>query len=68
MPKEWQKLDVKMFKYFKAHPRVNALAHLLIGVGIGILVTYPMVGVHPLRWGMGVLGVGLLVHLYPLLQ
>lgn len=56
----------QMKEYFGAHPMYNSVVHLLIGVGFGILVTYPLVGSHPLRWGVGILAVGLLGHLYPL--
>ena len=41
--------------------------HLLIGIGIGILITYPLIGEHPLRWGVAILVAGLLAHLYPLI-
>ena len=57
----------KLLKYFSRHPTHNALTHLLIGIGCGILMTYPLVGSHPLRWGLPFLVVGLLAHLYPLL-
>lgn len=53
--------------FFKNHVVYNAITHLVIGIGIGILVTYPLVGIHPLRWGLGFLVVGGLAHLYPLI-
>jgi hypothetical protein len=68
MTKDWMKAEEKMLKYFKAHPRVNALAHLLVGMGVGVLMTYPLVMNHPLRWGFALVGLGLAVHLYPLLD
>ncbi len=65
--KELIKAETKMMKYFKAHPRYNGFAHMMIGLGLGILMTYPIVGVHPIRWGVIITVVGLLVHLYPLI-
>lgn len=63
------KTDINMIKkidaYFRAYPEANAAVHTLIGLGFGILVTYPLVGVHPLRWGALFLTVGLIGHIYP---
>lgn len=47
------------------HLNLNTLAYLLAGAGLGILVTYPLAGVHPLRWAGVLLVLSLLVHLYP---
>lgn len=55
----------KIDAYFKANPYLNAAVHVVIGIGIGILATYPLVGAHPLRWGLLFLGLGLAGHLYP---
>lgn len=55
-----------MLKFFRAHPRYNSFVHAVIGMGIGIMITYPIVGPHPVKWGMVLLGVGLIAHLYPL--
>lgn len=52
--------------YFKTHPVYNSMIHLLIGLGIGALLTYPVFGSHPLRWGLVLVTIGLLGHLYPL--
>lgn len=56
----------KMEDYFKKHYNYNALVHTVLGVGIGILMTYPFVGEHPLRWGAAFVLAGVLGHLYPL--
>lgn len=40
-------------------------SHILLGVGLGILLTYPVVGSHPLRWGIGLLALGVVLYLYP---
>lgn len=52
--------------YFKRHPSHNAITHLFLGIGLGILLTYPIVGNHPVRWGSLFVGLGILGHLYPL--
>lgn len=53
-------------KYFGKHVLYNSVVHVLIGMGLGILLTYPVIGAHPLRWGVGLITVGILAHLYPL--
>ncbi len=53
--------------YFKKHPNFNASVHFSIGMGLGILLTYPYFGTHPVRWGASLLVLGLLGHLYPLI-
>lgn len=47
------------------HPVYNSTIHVLIGLGIGILITYPYI-VNPVRIGGTLLLLGLLGHLYPL--
>ena len=58
-----------MFKqtvgFFKKNPTYNAVVHLITGVGLGILATYPLVKEHPVRVGAAFLIVGLCGHLYP---
>jgi len=53
----------KVNKYFAKHPWENSAAHLLIGAGVGFLLTYPMAGAHPVRWGGVFLLAGLAIHL-----
>jgi hypothetical protein len=38
-------------KYFSKYPDQNAFVHLLGGIGIGFLLTYPVASTHPVRWG-----------------
>ncbi|MBI2039487.1 hypothetical protein HYT18_00245 [Candidatus Microgenomates bacterium] len=57
----------KIEDYFQKHSTYNAFVHIFVGAGIGVLVTYPLIGPHPLRWGFALLAVGILGHLYPLL-
>ena len=56
----------KLDKYMGAHRWYNSTVHLLFGIGVGILITYPLVVTHPLRWAAVFMGLGLLGHLYPL--
>jgi hypothetical protein len=51
--------------YFKRHPAYNSLVHLIIGLGIGILIAHPIVDPHPMRWGLGLILLGVIGHLYP---
>ena len=60
-------MSKKIQKYFEKHIFFNSGVHLLIGAGIGVLVTYPMIGAHPVRWGILLLALGLLGHAYPLM-
>jgi len=57
----------KITAYFKKFPAYNSMVHILIGVGLGILITYPLVGGHPVRWGLVLVAIGLVGHLYPAL-
>lgn len=52
----------KMKKYFGKHVEENAAAHLLLGIGAGFLLTYPLAQQHPVRWGAVFVIAGLLVH------
>lgn len=52
--------------YFKAHPIYNSTIHVIAGIGLGALFTYPVFGGHTLRWGVGFIILGLLGHLYPI--
>ncbi|MBI2616572.1 hypothetical protein HYW55_00375 [Candidatus Gottesmanbacteria bacterium] len=57
----------KLRDYFKEHENYNAVIHWCAGVGVGILITYPIVGGHPLRWGLSFLAIGVIGHFLPLL-
>ncbi len=56
----------RIYSYFSKHPRYNSLIHVVAGIGIGILLTHPMIDPHTIRWGLGLLVLGFLGHLYPL--
>lgn len=53
-------------RYFTKHVHYNSAVHIIGGVGIGILIARPYIA-HPLRWGLGLLAISILGHLYPLL-
>ncbi len=59
---------MKVFKtamtYFRRHEMFNGAIHALAGVGIGILITYPLAGVHPVRWGLFFLALGVAGHVW----
>ncbi|MFH0936765.1 MAG: hypothetical protein V1808_00520 [Candidatus Daviesbacteria bacterium] len=52
--------------YLKSHFSYALIVIILLGMGLGILITYPLVGSHPLRWGFGFLALGIAGYLYPL--
>lgn len=51
-------------KFFAKNPKFNSLVHLLAGMGIGFLLTYPVAGSHPVRWGVGFLALAVLGHVW----
>ena len=40
-------------------------SYLLMGMGLGILVTHPLMDPHPVRYGVGVLLVGVFFYFNP---
>lgn len=54
----------KILAFAKKNPVYVALVHAIGGIGIGILITYPLVGSHPVRWGLAFLALSLLGHAY----
>ena len=57
----------KAIAYFKKHPYYTSFIHFLGGIGIGILIASPLAGIHPIRWGIAFLLLGVLGHIYALL-
>ncbi len=57
-------MQKKIILYFKKHPMYNSIVHGIGGVGIGILLASPVAGVHPVRFGVAFLLVGVAGHLY----
>jgi nucleoside recognition membrane protein YjiH len=56
----------KTAQYFMKHPGMNALAHFLGGTGVGILLTRAVFDPHPMRWGIGLIALAVIIHIYPL--
>lgn len=54
----------KMDNYFGKHSYFNASVHFFAGLGAGALVTYPLFGAHPVRWGITFIVISILGHLY----
>lgn len=52
-----------MLKYMSKRPVYNACVHVVLGIGIGFLLAYSVVGIHPVRWGVAFIVLGLLGHL-----
>jgi F0F1-type ATP synthase assembly protein I len=50
----------KIEKYFSKHIYLNWLAGLIVGAGIGVLITDSFINPHPVRYGIGLIAIGLL--------
>ncbi len=48
--------------YFGKHPQYNSVTHVLVGIGVGFLLAYPLAGAHPVRWGAAFLIVSVFLH------
>lgn len=51
-------------EYFKKHPAFNATIHFIGGIGIGCLLINPLFDGHTIRWGVALIIVAFLGHLY----
>ncbi|MCL5435123.1 MAG: hypothetical protein M1405_01920 [Patescibacteria group bacterium] len=58
----------KIEKYFAKHVYFNSLAHLIGGIGIGALITNSFLNPHPVRYGLALLVLALLFHVYAYYQ
>ena len=54
----------KATSYFKKHVAYTSFIHAIGGIGIGILIASPVAGIHPVRFGIALLVISLLGHLY----
>ncbi len=54
----------KETSYLKKHVAYTSIIHLIGGIGIGVLITYPLAGTHPVRWGIALLAISFLGHIY----
>ncbi len=57
-----EKYYKQMLKYFSKHPSFNSWTHFAGGLGAGFILTYPLAGTHPVRWGITFLALSLLAH------
>lgn len=57
----------KINNYFSKHVAYNSFVHVIAGMGVGMLLVHPLFGAHTVRWGIILLGLGVLGHLYPYL-
>ena len=55
----------RLLKYYGKHPLYAICVNVIIGIGLGVLIARPL-GVHPLRYGIGLLIIGGLGKLYAL--
>ena len=51
-------------KYLTKNVGFNSLIHASLGIGVGILITYPLIGIHPVRWALLFIAVALIGHLW----
>ena len=58
----------RMLTYFKKNSTYNAFVHFIGGIGIGFLLTYPIAGTHPVRWGVAFLFVWFMGHVWAATQ
>ncbi|MBI2074699.1 MAG: hypothetical protein HYT83_02555 [Candidatus Levybacteria bacterium] len=54
----------KIEKYFSKHVYLNSFSHIMIGLGLGALLTNDFLNPHPVRYGLIFFVVGALGHLY----
>jgi F0F1-type ATP synthase assembly protein I len=57
----------QLLKYYGKHPLYAIFVNVIIGIGLGILLSRPL-GVHPLRYGIALLLIGGAGKLYALLN
>ncbi len=58
----------KVMKYFSKHVMFASVVHVIGGIGIGIILARPIALEHPVRWGLALLGIAVIGHIYPLMQ
>lgn len=61
-------MNKTIMAYFKLHPMYSGAVHLIAGIGIGALLAYPIFGLHPVRWGIGLIALAILGKVYPLMM
>jgi hypothetical protein len=56
----------KTMKYMEKYPMYNSLVHAVGGIGVGVLIARDVAGEHPVRFGLVLITLALLGHLYPM--
>lgn len=51
-------------KFLSKNTEFNSVIHAMLGIGVGILITYPLIGVHPLRWAIFFIGIAVIGHIW----
>lgn len=62
MLKLYKAYEHRAMNYFSKYPNYNALVHVVGGIGIGFLLTYPLAGIHPVRWGVAFVVLSMVGH------
>lgn len=60
--KIYKDYERRAMQFFKNNPNYNAMIHIVAGIGIGFLLAYPIAGIHPVRWGLSLIGLSLVGH------
>lgn len=58
----------RVHDYFSENIWYTKLVYMIGGIGVGIIISGPFAGVHPVRWGLAFILLAALLHLYPLLS
>ena len=58
----------KGLKYMSKHPTFNGSLHAIGGIGVGIIIASPIIGTHPVRWGIALMAIAALGHVYAFMQ
>jgi len=54
----------KISRYFSKHVFVNSFVHIVIGAGLGVLLTHGIFDPHPVRFGIIFLVLGVVGYIY----
>ncbi len=62
MVKMFREFGRRSTKYLSKNPNYNALIHMLGGIGVGFILTYPVAGAHPVRYGLAFIALAVVGH------
>lgn len=66
MIKKFLTLRKRVIHYFRNHVEINAIVHVIAGIGLGILIASPLAFPHPVRWAVILVAISFCGHLYAL--